>query len=310
MNSAEFASCVERFIQFLRVEKNVSPHTIRAYSADLKQIINFWQTSISDNSIELPFQLMIERYFVALHYKKHDKATIARKVSCIRSYIRFIKREGFDVTLSITRPRLDKKLPIYLTVDEISLLLDTVPAHELQTRKPYRDLAIFELLYATGIRCSELVAIRFCDIHFEEKRIKIMAKGKKERYALFGKKAHERIMQYLAHERLPHRDMQEPVFVNNRHTRMTTRSIQRVCQMFRAYLRIEKQLTPHKLRHSFATHLLSEGTDLRTVQELLGHESLSSTERYTHVTHQELTHLYKTKHPFNAMMKKGARKDK
>lgn len=305
MNYAQFIEHSASFLRFLLVEKNLSEHTIRAYTIDLEQIATFWAARTKRDVLELPFDRMIEFFFISLYNNKKDKATIARKVSCIRSFVRYAREQGAEIALSVHRPRLDKKLPIYLTIEEISMLMDTIPLQKLETRLPFRDLAIFELLYATGIRCSELVKITFNDISFEERRIIITGKNKEQRFALFGSKAHERILHYLAKERISPKNSHDYLFLNSRYQQLTTRSIQRICQMFRMHLHIPKHLTPHKLRHSFATHLLHEGTDLRVIQELLGHKSLSSTERYTHVTNQELQTLCKTKHPFNDMKKKA-----
>ena len=174
----------------------------------------------------------------------------------------------------------------------------------MPTRFPIRDKAIFELLYATGVRCSELVNICIRDIDMKEKTIRIVGKGKKERLVLFGAKAYEKVMEYCKTERPPVEHQYEPLFLNYRYEKITSRSVQRIIKMFRSFLRIERPLTPHKLRHSFATHLLNQGADLRAVQELLGHKLLSSTEKYTHVSLENLARLCENIHPINSMMKK------
>lgn len=293
----------EEFLTHLEVEKNLSVHTVKAYKNDLNQFINFWQrvdaSSDSINSI-------IERYFIHMFHKQIDKSSIARKVSCLKSFERFLNMEGIKAQFKLTRPKLDKKLPIYLTVDEIFQLLDKAKAEEIPCKHPLRDLAIFELLYATGIRCAELISIKIRDINFPEKLIHVMGKGKKERVVLFGEKAKERIIEFIDKERKDVKRPEEFLFLNNRGKKLTSRTIQRIIEMFRQFLRIERKITPHKLRHSFATHLLNKGVDLRIVQELLGHQSLSSTEKYTHVTTKELTEMYETLHPINKMKIKDA----
>lgn len=293
----------ENFITYLKVEKNLSDHTVRAYESDLKQFFNFWQQLGTDDKKLLSMRQIIERYLVNLFHKKIDKSTIARKFSCFKSFEKFLKTHGIVLKLKLQRPRLDKKLPIYLSVDEIFYLLDTIADDQLPSKKPARDKAIFELLYATGVRCSELVAIRFKDLDMANRTIRIIGKGKRERIVLFGQKAQNKLQQYLDNERPHPGGAHEHLFLNNRTEPLTVRTVQRVFEMFRSFLKFEKQITPHKIRHSFATHLLNQGVDLRTVQELLGHKTLSSTEKYTHVSLEDLTKLCDTIHPMSGKEK-------
>lgn len=190
-----------------------------------------------------------------------------------------------------------------MSVDEIFHLLDTVKDEDLPSKFPIRDKALFELLYATGMRCAELVSIRFKDIDMNEKTIRILGKGRKERFVLFGEKAKKKLLEYLEKERPRSHSESEHLFVNSRNDPLVTRSVQKIIEMFRAFLHIKRQITPHKIRHSFATHMLNQGTDLRIVQELLGHKSLSSTEKYTHVSLDDLTRICDTTHPLNKMLK-------
>lgn len=303
MKYKEFKEKTTEFITYLEVEKNLSKNTLRAYQTDLDQFCNFWLENTNRGKLELPLRQVIERFLVSLYHKRIDKTSIARKISCFTSFARFMQTQGINLILKLTRPRLDKKLPIYLSIDEITHLLDDVKPENLPSKRPYRDKAIFELLYATGIRCSELISIRFEHIDISQKAIRILGKGNKERFVLFGAKAKETIQLYLKHERPEPTSFDEIVFLNNRNKPLTTRSVQRICEMFRQFLKIKRNITPHKLRHSFATHLLNQGTDLRVVQELLGHSSLSSTEKYTHVTTKQLSEMCDTIHPFNTMHK-------
>ena len=303
MKLKEFSKKKDEFIIYLEVEKNLSENTRKAYQSDLAQFYKFWHESKKLQKMELPLRQILERFFVALYHKKIDKSSIARKISCFQSFAKFLKANGEELSLKLTRPRLDKKLPIYLSIDEIVHLLDRVKPEELNTRRPHRDKAIFELLYATGIRCSELVSISIGNIDFDEKTIRISGKGGKERIVLFGSKAKKQLFNYLDHERPKPTNNQEMLFLNNRNKPLTPRSVQRVCEMFRTHLNIKRKITPHKLRHSFATHLLNQGADLRIVQELLGHATLSSTEKYTHVSTQQLSEMCDTLHPFNKMGK-------
>lgn len=305
MNNEEFKKYMHDYLTHLTVERNMAEHTLRAYESDLNQFIEFWDLHNIQNKVNFPFKQTVERFLVAMYHKKIKKSSIARKISCLKSFAHYIEvTKGIEINLNIARPRLDKKLPIYLSIDEVFHLLDTIQDADLPTSHPLRDKAILELLYATGIRCSELVSIRLESINLEDKTIIIFGKGKKERVALFGQKAKDRITHYLTHERPPAKDKQEFLFLNYRNESLTTRSIQRILEMFRQFLKIERPITPHKIRHSFATHLLNQGADLRVVQELLGHKSLSSTQKYTHVTTAQLMQLCDTIHPYNKFNKK------
>ena len=193
---------------------------------------------------------------------------------------------------------------MYLSLQEITHLLDEVNPHELPTRKPARDLAILEILYATGIRCSELVHITLGSVDLNNKTIRISGKGNKERVVLFGDKARMSLYNYLQHERPASTSSSDRLFLNNRDMPLTPRSVQRIIEMFRPFLAIDKPITPHKIRHTFATHLLNQGVDLRVIQELLGHQTLSSTEKYTHVSLEDLTTMCNTLHPINTVFDK------
>jgi integrase/recombinase XerC len=294
---------VKDFLAFLDIEKNCSMHTLRAYASDLKQLLGFWQDIVKrEPSHAQFFETVVRRYVVSLFYKKISKPSLARKLSCLRSFQQFLESQGINLSVSIKSPQLDRKLPTTLTVDEIFYLLDSVKDKDLPSPFPFRDKAIFELLYATGIRCSELVGIKLNDLNFDEKIIRIMGKGRKERMVLFGTKATQMLEKYLTVERpnLAKDDPTQPhLFLNYAGGALTTRSIQRTFEMFRQFLRIDRKLTPHKVRHSFATHLLIEGVDLRIIQELLGHKTITTTEIYTHVSNQQLAKMCDEKHPLN-----------
>jgi len=294
---------IEEFLLHLHVERNMSIHTQRAYKADLEQFSDFWHSLPPHKANNLSCRQVIERFLVSLFYKKLDKSSIARKFSSLSSFERFLKTQGIVLDLNLTRPRLDKKLPAYLSVDEIFHLLDSVKDSELPTRHPIREKTIFELMYATGIRCSELVGICIKDIDITNKTIRIFGKGNKERIVLFGNKAKDRIIAYLNHERKSSKSSTEHLFLNYCNQPLTSRSVQRIIAMFRPFLAVERSLTPHKLRHSFATHLLNQGVDLRVIQELLGHKNIASTEKYTHVSLDRLSTLCDTIHPIHKMIK-------
>jgi len=304
MTLDQFKEKKKEFLTHLKVERNLSEHTLRAYAGDLGQFIMFWEYLTPTEQKKLSLRQVIERYLVSLFYKKIDKSSIARKFSCFQSFTGFLQSHDIHINLHLKRPRLDKKLPVYLSIDEMFYLLDTIQNSDLPTRYPLRDKAILETLYATGVRCSELIAMRLCDIDMDNKTIRVMGKGKKERIVLFGDKAKDRLVEYITIERPVAKKQDEPVFLNCRKELLTARSIQRVIEMFRKFLKIDRHITPHKIRHSFATHLLNQGVDLRVVQELLGHKTLASTERYTHVSLDDLARMCDNIHPINDMLNK------
>jgi integrase/recombinase XerC len=294
---------IDDFLTMLDVEKSASKHTLRAYRTDLKQIMEFWAKLEAKEPLTADaLGEVIRRYVVSLFYKKIKKATLARKLSCLRSLQQYLLTLGVVIKIQAKTPRQEKKLPVTLSVDEIFYLLDTLQPSDLPSKFPYRDKAIFELMYATGIRCSELVTITENDINFSERTIRIYGKGKKERIVLFGSKAQASVEAYMSIERtklINGLDEVKHLFLNYSGTPLTTRSVQRIFEMFRKLLKIDRQLTPHKLRHSFATHLLHQGVDLRVIQELLGHKTITTTEIYTKVTSAQLAHLFDEKHPLN-----------
>lgn len=304
MKLADFQKKVQEFITHLDVERNLSAHTIRAYESDLRSFVSFWEALPAEDKKKLAFRQILERYLVSLYYKKIDKNTIARKYSCFTSFTKFLKTYGINIKLDLKRPRLTKKLPVYLSVDEIFYILDSISNDKMPTQHPVRDKAIFELLYATGIRCAELVAIRARDLDMKNKTIRICGKGNKERIVLFGAQAKKKLEEYIRTERGAFTHQDDILFLSSRNTPLNTRSVQRIFEMFRGFLKTGKQITPHKLRHSFATHLVNQGTDLRVVQELLGHKTLASTEKYTHVSLDDLSKICNDVHPINAMLKK------
>jgi site-specific recombinase XerD len=303
MDVQVFQEKIDEFLEFLEVEKNVSGHTLRAYKGDLNRLVEFWER-ISKKELKglQSFDKIIRRYVLSLFYKKAAKTTLARKLSCIRSFVKFLSDHGIKIKLNVKSPRLDRKLPKILTIEEISYLLDRVRNEDLPSRFPRRDRAIFELLYATGVRCSELVNIKLQDFNLQEKSMYVFGKGRKGRVVLFGRKAAQGIKEYFQKERaflLGQNGDERYLFLNYKGSQITVRSVQRVFEMFRKFLKVDRELTPHKVRHSFATHMLHQGVDLRVIQELLGHKTLSTTEIYTHVSPADLAEMCEDKHPLN-----------
>ncbi len=293
---------IKDFITFFEVEKNASKHTIRAYEGDLRQLFAFCEDIQKREPAKLQsFEHFLKRYIVSLFYRKISKASLARKLSCLRSFQQFLHGQGIKITVPISSPRIDRTLPVTLSVDEIFFLLDSIKNEDLPTPYPNRDKTIFELVYATGVRCGELVGITLQDIDLDQKIIRVMGKGRKERLVLFGGKAKEMLQEYLSTERplLLKDSAQNALFLNYAGGQLTTRSIQRIFEMFRHFLNVDRKLTPHKIRHSFATHLLQGGVDLRIIQELLGHKTIATTEIYTHISNQQLAKMCDEKHPLN-----------
>ncbi|QSO53790.1 tyrosine recombinase [Alicyclobacillus curvatus] len=285
---------IRQFLLRRSVEKGGSPHTISAYEADLLGLQAFLDgLGISDwNQVKVP---QIRKYMALLTTQGLAKSTIARKLSCYRSFFEFLVREQL-VTKNIPRfvslPKQQKRVPSFYFQEEVKGLLDSVNGTDLLA---LRDRAILEFIYATGVRVSECVSLDIKDINLDEGFALVFGKGAKERYVLIGEIAAQAIRAYLA-KREP-MTMDDALFLNHRGGRLTDRSVRRVL-----HHRIEecaklRQVSPHALRHSFATHLLDGGADLRVVQELLGHSSLSSTQIYTHTSRERLVQVYQSSHP-------------
>ncbi len=276
MNYSDFVSLMPDFLNYLIVERRRSLHTQRAYKIDLEQFRIFWDRV---DSTGLKLKQALDRYIRALYKQQLDKKSIARKLSCFSSFGKFLKTRHSDIDLLLERPQILQEAPICISIEEIARLLDTID-EELPSKYPYRDKAIIELLYATGIRSSEIVAIKMNALDIQAKTIRIIAK-KKERLVFFNTSAQERLLRYINYERPEIQSLDEFLFLNYRHKAMTSRSIQRICVMFRSFLSGSNHLTPHTLRHSFASHLINQGTDVDIVQELLGFSTPASTEKYT-----------------------------
>ncbi len=288
------------FLRWLLVEKGYSPHTIEGYGRDLasfsKSLAVDDVKSIADSDV---------RRFVAGLYGQCSAATVGRKLSALRSFFRFLLREGSiarDPVIGISGPKARKHMPVFLTVDEMFSLLDTPAAND---RFMSRDRAILELLYSTGMRVAELVSRNMENLDFESEMLRVTGKGRKERLVPVGRPALEAVQVWLpARKQLildrvkrGHKPENNALFLNTHGGRLTTRSVERLVKKYGERAGIPQTVTPHALRHSFATHLLEMGADLRSVQELLGHASLSTTQRYTHLTLDHLTEVYDRAHP-------------
>jgi integrase/recombinase XerC len=287
------------FIEYLR-SKNSSEETIRAYETDLHQFIGFFaqrKIPIEPSSLDT---LRLREYLLHMREVEFSKTSLARKVASIRSFYRFMNKRGITTnnpSLILRTPKLDKKLPNFLTEQETQKLIDEI---NLTTLAGKRDRAILEVLYSTGCRVSELADLYLRDIDLDESMIRLRGKGKKERLVPIGSYATKAINEYLNARTKKNQAVSSnaPLFLNHRdEQQLTDRSIRRILNFRAGMAGITKRITPHTLRHTFATHLLDHGADLRSVQELLGHKSLSTTQIYTHITTSRMKDVYRKAHP-------------
>lgn len=305
---------VEQFLEHLRVERNFSAHTLRNYRSDLEVFFEFAAARKATASAafdKLPFVVdhrAIREYLGRLYSARAKPATIARKLAALRSFYRYACREGMvkeNPAKLVSSPKLPQTLPAVMTTEETNRLIDAVGADNWPGKNPdplllLRDRLIFELLYGSGLRVSELVGLSFEQVHRSTGMLLVRGKGKKERTVPFGSKAAEALDQYLRERSLRFPDGTpdaEAVLVNARGKRLTARSAHRIVQRYARLLSGDPTLHPHSLRHAFATHLLGEGADLRAIQELLGHSSLSTTQKYTRVSIRQLMEVYDKAHP-------------
>ncbi len=284
---------IEKFINYLKVEKNSSPNTIINYRIDLESFAAF----LGDIEIEKIDHLVLRRFLAEMRSKNYSKRTIARKLAALRTFFKFLYRENHiksNPISAIATPKLEKKLPKFLDVEKAARLVES-PSDK--TVSGLRDRAILETLYSTGIRVSELVGLDANDVDFISGVAKVLGKGRKERMVPIGETAIAAIRRYL--ERRQERKVKDAdaVFLNKSGRRLKDRSVRRIVDKYIHACSIEEKISPHSLRHSFATHLLDRGADLRSVQELLGHMNLSTTQIYTHVTTERLKSVYDKAHP-------------
>ncbi len=298
---------IDKFRDRLKVERNASAHTLRSYSADLEQFHGFLkekklaQGSGGEVAVEKIDHLAI-RAFLSSLYRDHKKSSLGRKLASLRSFLKYRVQEGYllrNPAEIVATPRQEKPLPNFMPVDEAFALMET--PNPSQTWGA-RDKAILETLYSTGIRVSELVGLCEGDLDSSLGIVRVFGKGGKERIVPIGEKALEALRVYLekrneAIGKTGEKGRKAPIFVNTRGGRLTSRSVGRILQKHLVRGGIWRKISPHALRHTFATHLLDAGADLRGIQELLGHASLSTTQRYTHVSVDKLMEVYDRAHP-------------
>ena len=291
------------FLDYLTFERNVSPNTIHAYRDDLESFTGFLcndYLTMGRDQLDLKRvdHLAIRSYLAHLSRRKLSRATMARHLSALRSFFKYLVREELveaNPARTVATPKREKHLPAVLQTSDVALLLEQP---DTSRTLGIRDAAWLELLYASGLRISELTGIDLDDLELRSRLVKVRGKGSKERIVPFGSKAEAALRAYLAvRGELVHDVEEQAVFVNHRGARITTRSVRR---LFDGYVRdasLRAGVSPHTLRHSFATHLLNAGADLRGIQELLGHASLSTTQKYTHLNDWQLMAVYKKAHP-------------
>lgn len=316
-------AAVEKFLLYLRSVRNASPNTLRSYEIDLRQFYSYI-TPPDTPAIKLADidHRLIREYLGHLHDHELQKSSMARKLAALRSFLKFCAREGLvreNAARLVATPKLPKRIPSILSAEEMNDFLDglaTVETARPKRRRSHgpkaaedsgklmlqRDRAILELLYASGLRVSELTGLNVDDINRKELMLRVIGKGNKERIIPYGSKAEESLQRYwpIRGKLLAHFGSGaegRAVFLNHLGRRMSSRSVARIVKKYVRLMKVNWDLHPHSLRHAFATHLLADGADLRAIQELLGHSSLSTTQRYTHASIRQLMEVYDKAHP-------------
>lgn len=287
----QFKELLDKFLKILEIEKGYSSHTIRAYKKDINSFLEYVKTKLEE------VDLLDIRGFVVHEIKRGiNKSSISRRLSSIRTFFKFLYREGYiknNPAKLVSNPKQKKILPRFLTVDEVFSLVEKPEGIGFMIA---RDKAILELLYSSGLRVSEICNLNYDDINIQESLIKVMGKGKKERIVPIGSKALDATKTYIV-ERLLLKTKEKAFFLNRLGKRLSERGIRRIVEKYSKLVSMKGKVTPHTLRHTFASHLLQGGADLRVIQELLGHSSLSTTQRYTHLDITHLMDIYDKAHP-------------
>lgn len=293
---------IEKFMEYLVLERNCSINTQKAYQIDLLEYFSFlrgeFKTDIGTYELGKVDSLNLRKYLTVL-YKKNEKVTASRKLCAIRSFYKFMIKSGKlerNPAQEITLPKLEKKLPQYLVVDEVFDYLASIKGDDMLS---IRNRALFELVYASGLRASEVVGLDLKSVDMTSCVVRALGKGNKERLIPFGSKAKIALNDYLKirHQFIKKGAESEALFLSKSGKRFLTRDLGRLVKKYGLLSGVEKDFSPHAFRHSFATHLLGAGADLRTVQEFLGHESLSTTQKYTHISVEKIMEVYDRSHP-------------
>lgn len=299
---------IETFMEYLRNQKRYSQNTVRNYRFDLRQFSEFLasrQAIVEDRNTDTDIRAIdcqVIREYVGSLYGQFKRSTIARKLSAVRSFFLFLERKGFvkgNPAADIATPKLEKYIPNYLPVDAVFRLLERP---ERERPLGLRDLAILEVLYSCGFRVNEVESLTISSLDFDERLVRVIGKGDKERIVPIGRQALRAVRNYLEATQYLRRksggiSQDSPLFINFRGGPLSGRSIGRIVKRYARESGLNSEISPHSMRHTFATHLLDGGADLRSVQELLGHESLSTTQKYTHVSLDRLMEIYDKAHP-------------
>jgi integrase/recombinase XerC len=304
---------VSEFLRFIRLNRSASAHTTRAYGSDISQFLDHvaQMTGVARDSLEASHldRLALRSFLADLHKRGLSRASAARKLAAARTFLRYLRREGLvddDPGSLVPTPKRDVRMPVHLSEDEMDRLVGA-PSHDDPLGR--RDHAILELFYASGLRLSELAGLDIDDVNLSAQMVRALGKGNKQRLVPFNKSTAKAIRDYLKDrealmragggetKRARPRDRSDPLFVNYRGSRLTVRSVDRLVRRYASASGVRPGVSPHALRHSFATHLLQRGADLRAIQELLGHARLSTTQRYTHVNAAQLLDVYAKAHP-------------
>ena len=301
---------LNKFITYLIAEKNASPYTVKNYRHEIGEFLEFLKVQgiASWDGVD---RYILRRYLAWLQAQGYVKASITRRISELRSFCRYLVREGIldrNPIRTISSPKVPKRLPDYLDVHEVEALL---AAPDVMAPQGQRDQAIVEVLYASGLRVSELVSLNLRNVDLQHGELRVWGKGAKERVALLGEPACRALRRYIQEGRaeLIKENMEtNALFLNRLGSRLSTRSVNNILDKSAKLAGLERRVTPHLMRHTFATHLLDGGADLRTVQELLGHADLSSTQIYTHVSQARAKEVYRKAHP-RARRKEGTEEE-
>ena len=291
---------VDKFIDYLKAERGASDHTLRAYASDLNQLDEFLLSRSRSGKVEIEW-IDLDDLQSWLHEQAEEKenkaASLARKISSVRSFFRFLLRKEYierNPAERLISPKVAKPLTNFMMVDDVFQLME---ANTPDSALGIRDMAMWEVAYGSGLRVSELVGLNQTDVDIEQGWVKVTGKGSKERVVPMGSKAGLSLVRYLTRRMELVSEPSEALFLNYRGGRLTSRSVRRLLREHLIRAGLDPDVTPHGLRHSFATHLLDSGADLRSIQEMLGHASLSTTQRYTHVSLRQVVQAYDKAHP-------------
>ena len=297
---SELAERIGSYLEDLG-RSGVSAHTLRAYASDLRQFLEYFSPPDTEPPPLAEFDVLrIREWLAGLYDLKLDRISMRRKLAALRSFFRYLVRQGFlgtNPARLVLTPKAGKKLPVVMTAEQANAVVDGIPNEQIQAAWAARDRAMLEFLYGCGLRASELVGMNLDDIDFAERWVRVRGKGRKERQVPYGSKAAAALERYLPERATRTQPAETAVFLNRMGRRITTRRVQGIVKLYAMLATGDSSIHPHSFRHAYATHLLSDGADLRAVQELLGHARLSTTQKYTQLSLADLMAVYDRAHP-------------